>query len=47
MSKNNITDTEKEIMSYNAYHIYEPIKLSSWDMVHWVTINGNHVLIKD
>jgi len=42
MSKNNITDTEKEIMSYNAYHLYEPIKLRSWDMVHRIpeTRNG-------
>lgn len=31
---NNITDTEKEILSYNSYHLDNPIKLNGWQMVY-------------
>jgi len=31
---NNITDTEKEILSYNSYHLDNPIKLDGWQMVY-------------
>ena len=39
---NNITDTEKEILSYNSYHLDNPIKLNGWQMVYKEpeTING-------
>jgi len=39
---NNITDTEKEILSYNSYHLDNPIKLDGWQMVYREpeTING-------
>ncbi len=30
----NITDTEKEILSYNSYHLDNPIKLNGWQMVY-------------
>ncbi|MBP3820267.1 hypothetical protein J6G99_01325 [bacterium] len=30
----NITDTEKEILSYNSYHLDNPIKLDGWQMVY-------------
>ena len=30
----NITDSEKEILSYNSYHLDNPIKLNSWKMVY-------------
>ena len=30
----NITDTEKEILSYNSYHLDNPIKLNCWQMVY-------------
>ena len=30
----NIIDTEKEILSYNSYHLDSPIKLDGWQMVY-------------
>ncbi len=33
MNKSNyVTDTEKEILSYNAYHLDNPIILDGWEL---------------
>ena len=34
---NEVTDTEKEILSYNSYHLDNPEKLEGWEMVYHET----------
>ena len=52
----NITDTEKEILSYNSYHLDSPIKLDGWQMVYkepetkngfegQIYQKGNHIIV--
>ena len=33
MKKSKITDNEKQILSYNAYHLDEPAPTEGWQMI--------------
>ena len=41
MKKSKVTDNEKQILSYNAYHLDEPAPTEGWQMIKNVYAEDN------